>query len=192
MVKEVCTERIVREEEGGGTEWALARPTTVWGPYMSDHYQGVLRHIRRGTYFHSGKGELKKSYAYAGNIAFQYFKLLTAPAMSINKKVFFLADYDPLSLRHYCDSLAREMGARRIPTLPLPLARSLALFGDILNRVGMRKFPYNSFRLKNIRTEYVYDMGPTQTVCGDLPYNFEQGVRQTARWFQNDVCDSPR
>lgn len=178
----VRTEEIVREEDGGGAEWCLTRPTTVWGPHMSEHYQSLLKHICKGTYFHSGKGPLYKSYSYAENIAHQYFQILQAPKEQIHQQVFYLADYKPLSLREYANSLAKEMGVREPPTVPLPFARMLALVGDVLNKTGL-PFPYNSFRLKNIRTEYIFDMSKTESVCGPLPKTIEQGIQETAKWF---------
>lgn len=179
----IMTEKIVRTEDGGGVEWCLVRPTTVWGPQMSSHYQNMLRLIRKGKYFHCGQGKLYKSYAYAGNIAYQYLRLLSSEAGAINRKTFYLADYRPLSLREYTDGLAREMGAARIPTFPLDLVRILALTGDALNVCGLKGFPFNSFRLNNILTEYVFDLASTETVCGPLPFTHEDGIKATAEWF---------
>lgn len=178
----VRTEEIVREEDGGGVNWCLARPTTVWGPYMGEHYRSLLRHIRSGRYFHSGSGRLLKSYSYAENIAYQYSRLLQASDADVGGRVFYLADYEPLSLRDYVNGLADAMGVRRPPTLPLPVARGIAVIGDLLNAAGLG-FPFNRFRLRNILTEYVFDLQPTRDVCGELPVSFEQGVEATARWF---------
>src|SRR5262249_36066964 len=50
----ILTERIVREEGGADREWCIVRPTTVWGPGMSAHYQRFLRLIKSGYYFHIG------------------------------------------------------------------------------------------------------------------------------------------
>lgn len=179
----VLTEKIVREENGGGVEWCLARPTTVWGPYMSPHYQNMLRLIKKGLYFHCGKGKLYKSYAYAENIAHQYMRLLTTEVAKMHRRTFYLADYQPLSLRDYADSLAREMEAPRIPTVPLAAARLLALIGGVLNACGFRRFPFNSFRLNNILTEYVFDLSSTEAACGPVPFTREQGIKETAKWF---------
>lgn len=178
----VETERVVRDENGGGVEWCLARPTTVWGPHMSEHYQTLLKHIKTGLYFHSGSGALFKSYSYAENIAHQYFRLLVAPSSEIHEQVFYMADYEPLSLRDYANLIAGELGVKCPITVPLPVAKLIALGGDILNSCGI-KFPYNRFRLNNIRTEYVFDLSKTKAVCGELPKTFEQGVVETARWY---------
>tara|TARA_B110000483_G_C18052301_1_gene487000 strand:+ start:51 stop:1019 length:969 start_codon:yes stop_codon:yes gene_type:complete len=178
----VATEEVVRKLDGGGVEWCLARPTTVWGPHMSEHYQSLLQHIKKGTYFHSGSGALYKSYSYAENIAHQYYQLLLADKAQVHEQVFYMADYEPLSLRDYANRLADEMEVKRSPIVPLPVAKLIACCGDLLNACGVR-FPYNSFRLKNIRTEYIFDLSKTQAVCGDLPKTFEEGVCETARWY---------
>jgi hypothetical protein len=88
-----------------------------------------------------------------------------------------------LSLRDYTDGLAREMGAPGIRTVPLALARFLAVAGDALNACGFRRFPFNSFRLNNILTEYVFDLSSTEAACGPVPYTFEHGIEETAKWF---------
>ncbi len=179
----VLTEKLVRQHDGGGIPWCLTRPTTVWGPYMNPHYQNMLRLIRKGLYFHCGRSKLYKSYAYAGNIAHQYAQLLKAPADLISGKTFYLADYEPLSLREYADGLAREMGASKIRTLPLALSRMMAWAGDFINLCGLKSFPFNSFRLNNILTEYVYDLSSTKAVCGPALFSAQEGIKETARWF---------
>jgi GlcNAc-P-P-Und epimerase len=184
----VLTEKITRDMDGGGKEWCIVRPTTVWGPYMSDHYCRLLRLIRKGQYFHCGQAMLLKSYSYAGNIVHQYWKVLVAPSNEIHRRTFYFADYSPLSLREYTNRLSKEMNAPRIPTLHLGFVKPRAFIGDILNRMGWRSFPFNSFRLRNILTEYQFDLGATEQVCGELPYGFEDGVKATAKWFMKQSC----
>lgn len=129
------------------------------GPHMSAHYQRLLHLIRKGLYFHCGKSKLYKSYSY----------------------------YEPLSLRDYANGLAEEMGSPRIPDFPKAFVRVLALFGDLINKLGFSGFPFNSFRLNNILTSYVFDLSETRTVCGELPFSQADGIRATARWFLENV-----
>ena len=103
----------------------------------------------------------------------------------MHQQSFYLADYSPLSLRDYTNGLAKEMNAPRISTLHLGFVKPLAFMGDILNRLGWRSFPFNSFRLRNILTAYQFDLSATSRVCGDLPYCFEDGIKATANWFMN-------
>jgi nucleoside-diphosphate-sugar epimerase len=179
----VLMEQMVRQQDCAGREWCLVRPTTVWGPGMSAHYQRLLHLIQRGHYFHVGNAPLRKSFSYIENIAFQYFRLLEAPADLVHRKMLYLADYEPLDLLAWCDAFQREFQSRPIPHVPLGLARALAYCGDAVNAVGMRGFPFNSFRLRNILTQYQFDLTAAKAVCGPLPYTIEQGVKETAAWF---------
>jgi nucleoside-diphosphate-sugar epimerase len=179
----VLTEQIVRREDGAGREWCVVRPTTVWGPGMSAHYQRFLRLIQRGYYFHVGRAPLFKSYSYVGNLEYQYLRLLNAPPESIHRKTFYLADYEPLDLVAWSDAFQRAFQARPIPRVPVPVAHTLAYCGDAANALGMRSFPFNSRRLKNILTEYQFDLTATKAVCGPLPRTIEQGVQETVQWF---------
>jgi nucleoside-diphosphate-sugar epimerase len=180
----VCTEEIVRESDGGGVEWAICRPTTVWGPHMNEHYRQFLRYIDSGRYFHVSRRKLFKSYSYIGNIAWQYLKLATAQVSQMNRRTFYLADYEPLSLRDYADALQRELGAKPIRTYPYLLAWLGAKMGDALQLAGVRRVPFNSFRLRNIMTEYQLDTNLTRSVCGPLPYTSAAGIKATAKWYR--------
>lgn len=179
----VLTEKIVREGDGGGRTWCITRPTTVWGPGMSEHYRRFLELIRRGMYFHVGRAPLLKSYSYIDNIVHQYVRLCQVAPGAIHGKTFYLADYSPIDLIAWCDGFQRAMGARKIRALPATAARVLAMTGDGLNAFGLKRFPFNTFRLNNILTQYVFDLEPTKAVCGPLPKSVEEGIRETADWY---------
>jgi GlcNAc-P-P-Und epimerase len=182
----VRTEQIVRATDGGDVAWCIVRPTLVWGPGMGQHYQRFFRMVAQGRYFHVGKKPLYKSYGYVGNVVHQYKRLLGADADAIARRTFYLADYQPLSLRAWADAFQRRLGAPPIKSVPEPIARAGATVGDALNRLGWRRFPYNSFRLGNVLTEYVFDLTPTRDVCGPLPCSVEEGVEATVRWLQEE------
>lgn len=182
----VLTEKIVRECNGGGVEWCITRPTTIWGPGMSPHYQQLFRMIDAGRYFHVGNSPLYKSYGYVGNTVYQYLKLLEAPSQAIHGKVFYLADYEPLSLRRWIDGFQRELGAPPIKTVPNALAQLLAKIGDAVNALGYKSFPFNSFRLNNILTEYQFDLTNIEEITGPLPFNMELGIAETVKWLKEE------
>ena len=153
---------------------------------MGPHYQRFFRMIKKGLYFHVGHKPLYKSYGYVGNVAHQYLKLLEAPIDRIHRQTFYLADYQPLSLREWANSLQREMGAKPIKTCPVTMAKIAAKAGDLVNICGFKSVPFNSFRLKNVLTEYQFDLSKTQKVCGPLPFDMEEGVKETVRWLVAD------
>lgn len=179
----VLSEQIVRREDGGGVTWCLVRPTTVWGPGMSEHYQRFLGMLRRGTYFHVGGRPLLKSFGFIGNVVFQYVRMLDVAPEKIHGMTFYVGDYQPLSLQQWAEAIAVHFGRRRIRTVPPSVARVAARVGDAVNALGFRRFPFNSFRLKNVLTEYTFDLTKTREICGDLPYSLDEAARLTAEWY---------
>lgn len=181
----VQTERITRDMDGGGKDWVLLRPTTIWGPGMRAHYVRFFKAVEKGRYFHVGHKTLLKSYGFIDNCVHQYIRLMQAPRHQIRSRVFYIADYEPIDLRAWADAFQEAMGARPIPTVPKTVARVLAAGGDLSNMLGWKSFPFNSFRLRNILTEYVFDMKPTEAVCGPLPTSVSEGVAKTVEWFKD-------
>jgi len=179
----VLTEQLVRAQDGGGVEWCLARPTTIWGPHQNPHYYRLFELILAGRYFHVGHRKRFKSYGYIDNCVHQYERLLTTPAAGIQGRALYLADYEPLALQEWTAGLAAVLGAPKIHTLPVAVARPLAWCGDLLNLVGWRSFPFNSFRLRNVLTEYIFDLEPTRQVCGALPRSLDEGLQATGEWY---------
>lgn len=176
-------EQIVRDSDLHGITWCILRPTTIWGEGMSPHYQRLLHALKRGRYFHVGRAPLFKSYGYIGNAIYQYAKFLEAASEQIDGRTFYIADYAPLSLREWTTLLARALGGRSIISLPKSVSTLIAKAGDGLNALGIKRFPFNSFRLNNILTEYQFDISETKNICGPLPFSVQDGVKRTARWF---------
>lgn len=183
----VLSEKIVRKSVPETISWCLLRPTTIWGEGMSAHYRRFLGMVRAGRYIHIGHAPLYKSYGYVGNAVYQYWKFLNADREQIDKKTFYIADYEPLSLTAWVNALAHELGSRRPRSMPVSVARALGFVGDAINFVGWRDFPFNTFRVRNILTEYLVDGAETEKVCGALPFSVSEGVSRTARWYQESL-----
>ncbi len=180
----VITERIVRGLDGGAPEWAILRPTTVWGPGMSDHYLSLLRYLERRLYFHAGSQRVPKSFSYIHNATYQIERLLSAPAAAVHGQTFYIADYEPIDLRSWCDALSAQLGVRPAPVVPAPIARLLGRLGDLLNATVAPGFKFTSFRLRNILTPYVFDTRNLEAVVGPLPHDQASAVIQTAAWYR--------
>jgi GlcNAc-P-P-Und epimerase len=180
----VETERRVRADDGGGVTWCLVRPTTIWGPGMNPKYLSFFRLIASGRYFHIGAAPLRKSYGYIGNTVYQYLRLLEVPADQIHRRLFYLADYEPLSIRRWAEALRERMNAPAIRTIPIPLALAGAAAGSVAWTLGLRGVPLTLYRLRNMRTEYLYDLSDTERTLGSLPWGFEAAVDETVAWLR--------
>jgi nucleoside-diphosphate-sugar epimerase len=185
----VQTERLWRAADGAGTEWCIVRPTTIWGPGMNPHYFTFFRMLRAGRYRHVGGGPTLKSYGYVGNSAEQLVSLAEAPPATIHRRVFYIADYEPIALQAWAEAFRRELGGPPIRTIPLIIAKIVARIGDALNALGARRFPFNSFRLNNVVTPYRAPVEPMRAVCATLPFSMTEGVAVTASWLRTVLTD---
>jgi nucleoside-diphosphate-sugar epimerase len=178
-------ERIVRERMGSARmEFVIVRPTSVWGPWFSEPYLQFFLAIRRGLYVHPGHVQVKKQFAYVGNVVGQMLKLLTARSEDCAGSVFYIGDYSEYFVREWADLVQRELGARRIRTVPLPVLKVVAAVGDVLSSLGWRRVPLTSFRLKNMLTNNSLPFEKSARVLGSLDYSVTEGVRKTVAWLE--------
>lgn len=181
----VLGERIVKELDGGGCEWTIIRPTTVWGPWMKLYQERFFELIEQGRYFHIGTFDKFKSYAYVGNFCHQIFALLLADSKLVHQKTFYLADYEPLSLKKWANAIQEEFRSPKINAIPFVIASVGAKVGDLLTSIGVKNFPLTSFRLRNICTEYVYNLDAIREIVPTLPYSMPKAVHETVAWFHS-------
>lgn len=183
-------ERIIRAA-GVHFDWVMVRPTSIWGPGFGVPYRNFFDQVRRRRYFHPGGNRPKKSFGYIGNTIFQLSALMQAPAESINRKCFYLGDYEPLCLYDWSNFIHREFRIPgKIPTVPMPLLRIAGWVGTLMNRVLSREVaPLTNFRLNNLITNMVYpQLEELRRVTGDLPFSWQEGTRLTVAWLSKDLA----
>ena len=179
-------EKIVRNYLAGmPCEALIVRPTSIWGPWFEVPYKNFFLTIANERYVHPPIGSIFKSFGFVGNTVYQLERLMEASSDLIANKTFYLADYPPIDLKVYADSIQNKIGVSKIKTIPLPLIKGAAIFGDILKFLGWRNAPLTSFRLKNLLTTMVYDTDSLKSIVGSLPYSMEQGVNETVDWLRS-------
>lgn len=181
----VQMEEMIWDLDGGGLDWCITRPTTIWGAGMSKHYQRFLRMVEEGKYVHIGSSPVKKSMGYVGNIAAQYERLLTVKSSKMHQKVLYVTDYEPEILREWVEGFAKILGGKKIRTIPLVFASVCGRIGDTIKAMGWRKFPFTSFRVKNLTESEVVDASETEAICGESPYSREEALEATTKWFKS-------
>lgn len=177
-------EKIVRAAQNLPFAWTIIRPISAWGPYSEEPYRNFFQSVARNWYFHIGSGHYKRSMGYVENLVYQIHKLLLAPVEKVNRKVFYLGDSPPIDLFEFANEIQLVLGTRKISHLPLWAVKLAAKSGDILKVAGWKKFPLTSFRLNNIRTEYMFNLQPITDITGPLPYDFKTGIRRTIQYMR--------
>jgi GlcNAc-P-P-Und epimerase len=164
--------------------WIIVRPTSIWGPWFDVPYKNFFLSVARGRYFHPLGREIRKSFGFVGNTVHEVTRLMVAPADQIQGKTIYLADYPPIEVRRMADCIQARLGVRKVPDAPIGILKVVAVAGDVAKRLGWRNPPLTSFRLNNLLTPMIHDLGALEEIVGPLPYTMEAGVDMTVRWLR--------
>ncbi|MDD6016432.1 MAG: NAD(P)-dependent oxidoreductase [Prevotellaceae bacterium] len=178
----VETERLIKKRNPQYT-WSIIRPTSIWGPWFGEPYNKFFHIVLNHMYFHMGKRACRKTYGYVDNAICQILSIIRADEEKVNRKVFYLGDYEPYDITEWANEIAKEAGIR-IPRIPYWCFVCAGWFGDLLKKFGI-SFPMTSFRLHNMTTDNVHDLVPIQEIAPDLPVSRIEGTKRTLDWINN-------
>lgn len=165
-------------------DWAIIRPTSIWGPWFGEPYRNFFDMVLSRKYFHIGNRGCTKTYGYVGNAIYQIEQILFSDTKDEDNKVFYIGDEPATNIEEWGNEIANELGYK-IMKMPYFLIKCAALFGDMLKRFGF-SFPMTSFRLRNMTTNNVIDLSSTRKIAPKLPYSRLQGIKQTLNWIKNN------
>lgn len=161
--------------------WSIIRPTSIWGPWFGEPYDRFFHIVLKHMYFHMGSRACKKTYGYVDNAIYQIMSILKADEKAVNKKVFYLGDYEPYDITEWANEIAKLAGIK-IPHVPYFCFKIMAWFGDFLKLFGV-SFPMTSFRLHNMTTDNVHNLEPIKAVAPNLPISRIDGTKATLDWI---------
>lgn len=165
-------------------DWAIIRPTSIWGPWFKEPYRNFFDMVLKHRYFHIGHKGCTKTYGYIGNAVYQIEQILTQDTSDRDNKVFYIGDTPATNIEEWANEIAHEIGIRII-RMPLWVLRIAAWVGDVLKMMGI-DFPMTSFRLKNMTINNIIDLSNTYKIAPDNPYSRIDGVRETIQWIRNN------
>ncbi|MEZ4739050.1 MAG: NAD(P)-dependent oxidoreductase [Flavobacteriales bacterium] len=161
--------------------WCLIRPTTIWGPWSLRYRDVMFKVMRKGLYFHPGKGKVIRSYGYVGNVVWQIDRMLTVPKEVMNGRVFYVGD-QPFDLKVWVEEVSKQLVGKPVRYIPTWLIRLIAMGGDVLKFVGI-PFPITSGRFRSMTSDYITPMDRTIEALGPAPVSMEQGVGKMVAWY---------
>lgn len=177
----VITEQITWKNKPS-CDWAILRPTSMWGPWFGVPYRNFFDMVKAGLFFHIGHRSCTKTYGYIENAVYQIEQILTTPTGDEDNKVFYLGDQPPVCIEEWANQIASELG-RKVPRVPYWLMRMAAFVGDLLSLLGVHS-PMTSFRLKNMTTNNIVPLDNTYSIAPDPPFNRIVGIKRTLEWME--------
>lgn len=178
----VITEKLTWKNQPS-CDWAILRPTSMWGPWFGVPYRNFFDMVKAGRYFHIGHSSCTKTYGYIENAVYQIDCLLNTPTPDKDDKVFYLGDRPPIFIEEWANQISSQLGSK-VHRMPLWLVHIAAWFGDLLGRVGIQ-FPMTSFRLKNMTTNNIIPLDNTYTIAPYPPIDRITGIERTLKWMKS-------
>lgn len=187
-ISKVASELIVQSALSDSSfEYLIVRPTTVWGPGCSAHYQNFLSLLSKGMYIHPTLEPVFKSFSFIGNAVHQLYSISTTTRFP-NRCTDYLCDYEPIEIYDWSSRLSLALGKK--PPIRIPANISLALTsltGLMSASQLIRRNPFTSRRVRNITTEYVYRSPIVSECVPGLPFSFDDGIHLTSRWYLQNL-----
>ncbi len=180
--KAAC-ERIVRDANNVNFAWTIVRPTSIWGPWFGEPYSVFFEAVASGRYAHPRGRRIRKSFGYVGNTVHQLIGLIEQGADTLNHRTIYLGDDPPIEVLDWARMVAQATGGRSPREVPVPILRAAAIGGDIYERLTGRHAALTTFRLKNLMTEMIYDLGPIRQISANSPHSVGNGVETTVSWI---------
>ena len=178
----VQSEILVKAIKNVNYQWAIIRPTSIWGPWFNIPYIDFFNIVYQKKYFDFGKA-CTKSYGYIGNTVFQIRKIMESDQM--HQQIFYLGDLPAIQISDWANQISIEMGKGPIKKVSFMVLQAAALVGDVLTRFKV-KFPMTSFRLSNMTTNNVLPLNNTYSVCGEPPFGRLEGIKKTLKWMEKE------
>lgn len=164
-------------------DWAIIRPTSIWGPWFGVPYRNFFDMMMAHRYFHIGRKGCTKTYGYVGNAVYQIEQILFNDTRDEKQKVFYIGDNPPTNIEDWANEIAGELGYK-LQRMPWWLLRIAAWGGDFLKFVGV-PFPMTSFRLKNMTTDNIIDLSATYKIAPNPPCSRMKGIQETLKWLKS-------
>ena len=163
-------------------DWAIIRPTSIWGPWFDVPYKSFFEMVKSHTYFHIGNKGCSKTYGYIGNSVYQIERILMSDTTDICNKVFYIGETPAINIKEWANQISNLLGSK-VYTIPWVFIKCAAYLGDILKYFRL-PFPMTSFRLKNMTTDNIVNLERTYKIAPNPPYERIEAIKETLKWME--------
>jgi GlcNAc-P-P-Und epimerase len=206
-------EQLVREWAAEDLERSalILRPAVVYGPGNTANLFSMVDALARGRFCLVGRNDNIKSLVSLKNLCAAVVHL--SPQMKPGVEVYNLVDEQSYSVRELASMMARLLGVKwngssedggqrtegrgrwtedglrssvfRLPrSLPLPVAKGIAWFGDAFTRLTGKSFPLTTSRLEALLETTHFSCEKLLATGFRHPQSTEEGIGEMVRWYR--------
>jgi nucleoside-diphosphate-sugar epimerase len=160
-----------------GMEVVIFRPPLVYGPGVKGNFLSLFKAIQKGSLLPLGAIQNKRSLLYVQNLADVIAKTILHP--NAGNQTFFVSDAETVSTPELVRKIAMALGKNpRLFNFPLNL---LQIAGAMSGRSSAVKRLLGSL---TIDSDHI-----RKQLSWEPPYSMEEGLKETANWFNSNVIN---
>lgn len=162
--------------------YTIIRPTSVYGPWGDAPYKDFFKTVKNKKYFHIGKADNLISLVYVKNLV--DLTLQVTINDKANNEIYFGNDFHPYTMREFVDAIA-DYYKITVATVPSALMTLVAYGLGVFKFIGIN-VPIYPFRLRNIKSNYCYDVQKSLSIGYNPKYDLNSGIKETLDWYENN------
>ncbi len=179
-------ELAVREHAGDELEYAILRPTAIYGPGDPARFLMIYRRVARGRFPMFGRGETFYHPVYIDNLVDAF--LLAAAAGAGRGEAFLVGDEEYVSIEELVRRVAKALDVSvSIPHLPLaPLVVAGHVCEKVCKPFGVNP-PIFPRRVDWFRQVRAFRIDKAKRLLGYSPrVGLDEGLRRTGDWYRRN------
>jgi nucleoside-diphosphate-sugar epimerase len=140
---------------------SILRPSLIAGVNPPGNLGAMIKGIREGRYLNIAGGKARKSVLMAQDIA------NLVPLLERKSGIFNLCDDEHPTFEQLGKAISRKLGKRPPVSIPYPMAKFMALCGDLLGNSA----PLNSEKLSKMTSSLTFSNQKAKEILGWKPLN---------------------
>jgi GlcNAc-P-P-Und epimerase len=168
--------------------WAIVRPTNIWGPLHPFFPNELWRYLASRYYVHPGFRPIYKHYGFVSNAVEQILSVaLSQSSADVCGRVWYITD-GPIDNADWMNEFSVRLTGKTIRRAPLWVWRFMASIGDALRLLGF-KVPVDSDRLFRLTVGETLPKDMIVTTPGKA-VSLQDGVRRSVAWYNSVRSES--
>jgi len=169
--------------------WAILRPTNVWGTHHPGFPYGFWRIIRSGFYMHPRK-KVVRSYVFVTSLCDQIYQFINLNPEKYHGRSFYVSD-EPIDSYLWVNHFSLGITGKKVRRVPVDILRLISLVGFLLSKLNI-SFPLTPKRFRSMTTDYVIDLSETWQLISKPHVDLEIEILKTSNWYLDNFNDRTR
>lgn len=163
-------------------DWAIIRPTMVYGPGEIKNKAKMFRLIQKGMFFIIGNGKNLMSLVYVDNLIKGI--ILAGESKKAVKHTYILSDKHPYTMNEFIKTIAGHEKVRTPIHISVWIAYFWAFCFKLLRFTGIPQL-LSIERIKNMTMNHSFDISKA---INELKYepkiSLDEGIKRTVQWYK--------